>query len=177
MISRKAKLTVKRKVKTETIRVDDKLFTDQILSDLSKYNLLVHCFKRFSAILKRATRGCVLCELDFVDDSCFKSFMQAYRDGSLSETLTQELITGDMRAEEGEDLWVHVSLLDGEEEDKITSDEATGKVPSVDTEQETPHNIEARGRILQKDTHQKPIEVEGKWKEEREVMANVNISK
>ncbi|KAI8513083.1 hypothetical protein Bbelb_097220 [Branchiostoma belcheri] len=43
----------------------------------------------------------------------------AYRDGRLSDTLTRELITDDMRAAEGEDLYVHVTLLGEEEENPI----------------------------------------------------------
>ncbi|KAI8517716.1 hypothetical protein Bbelb_037330 [Branchiostoma belcheri] len=67
----------------------------------------------FKATLRKATRGCVLCYLDFEDESCYKTFLRAYRDGRLSETLTRELIKDDMRTAEGEDLYVHVMLRRG----------------------------------------------------------------
>ncbi|CAH1251166.1 LRRC31 [Branchiostoma lanceolatum] len=54
-----------------------------------------------------------------------ESLEAAYRDGRLSDTLTRELITDDMRAAEGEDLYVHVTLLgvDGGCRDDRRSDE------------------------------------------------------
>ncbi|XP_078583795.1 uncharacterized protein LOC144866307 [Branchiostoma floridae x Branchiostoma japonicum] len=121
----RAKLTLRKKTNDEIARVDGKLFADQVLSDLPQYNRLVRGFNIFKATLRKATRGCVLCYLNFEDDSCYKTFLRAYRDGRLSDTLTRELITDDTRAAEGEDLYVHVTLLgaDGDCQDDTLSDE------------------------------------------------------
>ncbi|XP_078681832.1 uncharacterized protein LOC144916573 [Branchiostoma floridae x Branchiostoma belcheri] len=173
-ISRKAKLTIRRKVKNEIVRVDDHLFTDQILSDLSKYNLLVRCFNRFGAILKRATRGCVLCYIEFENGSCFKTFIHAYKDGSLSEHMTQELITEDIRAAEGGDLYVHVTLQEDYEEEgsdstSVTSEEASEKVHSVDKELGTLNIMATTRNNSSKDTEEKKEEArevspaKGQW--------------
>ncbi|KAI8489425.1 positive regulation of MHC class I biosynthetic process [Branchiostoma belcheri] len=131
-LSSRAKLTVRRKAKAEIARVDGKLFADRILSDLTTYNRLARSFKIFKATLRKTTRGCVLCYLDFEDDSCYKTFLRAYRDGRLSDTLSRELITDDMRAAEGEDLYVHVTLLgeDGGCQDDSLSDEDDTRGPT-----------------------------------------------
>ncbi|XP_035665030.1 uncharacterized protein LOC118408373 [Branchiostoma floridae] len=79
---------------------------------------MMRCFERFEAALRKAELGCVLCHLDFSDIGCYDTFWRGYGDGSLSDTLTQELITDDMRAAEGgADLYIHVRVLDFATED------------------------------------------------------------
>ncbi|XP_078578129.1 uncharacterized protein LOC144863041 [Branchiostoma floridae x Branchiostoma japonicum] len=120
-----AKLLLKSRADRHVRTVSETLFTEAAFRDLSTYTRVVKCFKVFSACLKRLTRGCLLCHLEFEDTSCYDTFLNGYRDGRLSETLTRELITDDMRAEEGDDLYVHVTLLgvDGGCQDGSLSDE------------------------------------------------------
>ncbi|XP_078679353.1 uncharacterized protein LOC144915005 isoform X2 [Branchiostoma floridae x Branchiostoma belcheri] len=141
-LSKRAKLTIRKKINDEIARVDDQLFTDDTaLRNTPIYDGLTRSFQHFRATLRKATRGCVLCYLDFEDESCYKTFLRAYRDTSLSDTLTRELITDDMRAAEGEDLYVHVTLL-GEDEgcqDDSFSDEGTlsyGQMTEVEVAKE-----------------------------------------
>eukprot|EP00058_Branchiostoma_floridae_P020570 XP_002606060.1 hypothetical protein BRAFLDRAFT_92079 [Branchiostoma floridae] len=108
-LSSKAKLRVKRKVGHQIKRVDRVLFSGKELKP--KYDKLVECFAKFRAILKKIEDGCVLCTLEFEDAVALRSFLIGYRDGELSETLTQELITEEMQQEEGPGLFVHVTLL------------------------------------------------------------------
>ncbi|KAI8489426.1 hypothetical protein Bbelb_328690 [Branchiostoma belcheri] len=77
-----------------------------------------------NAALRKAERGCVFCHLDFADVSCFDTFWRGYTDGSLSDTLTRELITDDMRAAEGgADLYIHVRVLHSATEEGDFSDQ------------------------------------------------------
>ncbi|XP_035695786.1 uncharacterized protein LOC118429411 [Branchiostoma floridae] len=108
-LSCKAKLRVKRRAKHHITKVHNVLFSGKGLK--SKYRKMVECFKLFCATLKKIEDGCVLCTLEFDDIPDLKSFLRGYRDGKLSETLTQELITEEMKQEGGPDLYVHVTLL------------------------------------------------------------------
>ncbi|XP_078681746.1 uncharacterized protein LOC144916493 [Branchiostoma floridae x Branchiostoma belcheri] len=124
-LERKVKLQLRSKARRRKDDVHDAAFTAATLKNLSSYNKVFRCFQEFNAILKGITRGCLLCHLEFEDLSCYRAFLAAYRNGRLSDTLTRELITDDMRAAEGEDLYIHVTLL-GEEggcQDESFSDE------------------------------------------------------
>ncbi|XP_019633949.1 PREDICTED: uncharacterized protein LOC109477286 [Branchiostoma belcheri] len=88
------------------------------------------------AFLKKAKRGCVLCYLDFADVGCYDTFWRGYSDGSLSDTLTRELITDDMRAAEGgADLYIHVRVLHSATEEGDFSDQD----PSGTADRGPPH--------------------------------------
>eukprot|EP00058_Branchiostoma_floridae_P021466 XP_002606956.1 hypothetical protein BRAFLDRAFT_64952 [Branchiostoma floridae] len=108
-LSCKAKLRIKRSVKHHAAKVHRVLFPETILG--SRYGEMVKCFNLFSATLKKIEDGCVLCTLEFDDIPSLKSFLRGYRDGKLSETLTQELITEEMKEKEGPGVYVHVTLL------------------------------------------------------------------
>ncbi|XP_078692881.1 uncharacterized protein LOC144922731 [Branchiostoma floridae x Branchiostoma belcheri] len=112
-LSCKAKLRVKKKLKKKAkykaAKVHGSLFSGRNLG--SRYGKMVECFKMYCATLKKVVDGCVLCSLEFDDIPHLASFLRGYRDGKLSETLTQELITEEMKQEEGADLYVHVTLL------------------------------------------------------------------
>ncbi|XP_066285698.1 probable DNA double-strand break repair Rad50 ATPase [Branchiostoma lanceolatum] len=105
----KLRIRVKKRAKRLASKVHRKLFSERNLG--SSYDKMVECFALFSATLQKIEDGCVLCTLEFDDISDLKSFLRGYRDGKLSETLTQELITEEMKQEEGPDLYVHVTLL------------------------------------------------------------------
>ncbi|XP_019626189.1 PREDICTED: uncharacterized protein LOC109471342 [Branchiostoma belcheri] len=108
-LSCKAKLRVKKIVANQITKFNKVLLSSQRLE--SMYEKMVECFEKFSAILTKIEDGCVLCTLEFDDTPHLKSFLRGYRDGLLSETLTQELITEDMKQEEGPGLFVDVTLL------------------------------------------------------------------
>ncbi|XP_066271023.1 uncharacterized protein [Branchiostoma lanceolatum] len=87
---------------------------------------MVECFKLFCATLKKIEDGCVLCTLEFDGALDLRSFLRGYRDGKLSETLTKELITEEMKQEGGPDLCVDITLLvamettrSGDEEEEL----------------------------------------------------------
>eukprot|EP00058_Branchiostoma_floridae_P003829 XP_002589317.1 hypothetical protein BRAFLDRAFT_77770 [Branchiostoma floridae] len=123
-LKREVKLRLKKASDQHEDDVHANAFVASVLGDLETYERIIGCFEEYKAILKRITRGCLLCHLEFDDASCYRTFLAAYRDGRLSETLTRELITDDMMAAEGEDLYVHVTLLgeDGECQDGTLSD-------------------------------------------------------
>eukprot|EP00058_Branchiostoma_floridae_P003831 XP_002589319.1 hypothetical protein BRAFLDRAFT_77772 [Branchiostoma floridae] len=131
-LEQSVKLRLKRAADRRVKEVHKTAFTTRALRNLQTYDRIVNCFKQFKAIVKRLKRGCVLCYIDFDDTSCYRTFLAAYRDGRLSETLTRELITDDMRAAEGEDLYVHVTLLgeDGDCQDDSPSDEEEPRGPT-----------------------------------------------
>ncbi|CAH1251152.1 NLRC5 [Branchiostoma lanceolatum] len=67
---------------------------------------------------------------------CYDIFWRGYCDGSLSDTLTRELITDDMRAAEGgADLYIHVRVLDSATGDGDFSDQD----PSGTADRGPPH--------------------------------------
>ncbi|XP_078611604.1 uncharacterized protein LOC144882001 [Branchiostoma floridae x Branchiostoma japonicum] len=108
-LSCKAKLRIKRSVKHHAAKVHRVLFPEIKLR--SRYGKLVKCFKLYCATLKKVEDGCVLCTLEFDGTRDFVTFLRGYRDGKLSETLTQELITEEMQEKEGPGVCVHVTLL------------------------------------------------------------------
>ncbi|CAH1274496.1 HELZ2 [Branchiostoma lanceolatum] len=108
-LSAKVKLRVTSKVGHQVEKVDKVLFSKRGLK--RKYDKMVDCFAKFRGILKKIEDGCVLCSVEFDNALDLKSFLRGYRDGQLSETLTQELITEEMKQEGGPDLCVHVTLL------------------------------------------------------------------
>ncbi|XP_035664864.1 uncharacterized protein LOC118408285 [Branchiostoma floridae] len=107
------KLRIKVRVREKIAEVAQILFRDKVLDPKNKefYYKMADCFARFQAALIKAERGCVFCHLDFPDAGCYDTFWHGYCDGSLSDTLTQELITDDMRAAEGgADLYIDVRV-------------------------------------------------------------------
>ncbi|XP_019641871.1 PREDICTED: uncharacterized protein LOC109483324 [Branchiostoma belcheri] len=109
-LSCRAKLRVQYKVKHHYRKVHSMVFS-RLERDLRSFPKMRKCFKLFSAILKKIEDGCVLCTLEFEDIPHLVSFLRAYRDGKLSETLTQELITEELKQEGETDLYIHVTLL------------------------------------------------------------------
>ncbi|CAH1266185.1 DEDD [Branchiostoma lanceolatum] len=109
-LSCKAKLRVERKVRRHARKIHKVVFSP-LERELEQYDKIAKCFRLYSATLKKIEDGCVLCTLEFDDVPHLKSFLRGYRDGKLSETLTQELITEEMKQEGGPDLYVHVTLL------------------------------------------------------------------
>eukprot|EP00058_Branchiostoma_floridae_P003830 XP_002589318.1 hypothetical protein BRAFLDRAFT_77771 [Branchiostoma floridae] len=140
-LEQEVKLRLKKAANECVQEVHEIAFTTMALRDLRTYDRIVNYFKQFAATVTRIRRGCIVCCLDFDDASCYRTFLAAYRDGRLSETLTRELITDDMRAAEGEDLYVHVKLLgsDGECQDDSLSDE--GKEPLSPVKTEPPQDL------------------------------------
>eukprot|EP00058_Branchiostoma_floridae_P020573 XP_002606063.1 hypothetical protein BRAFLDRAFT_92082 [Branchiostoma floridae] len=108
-LSCKAKLRIKRSVKHHAAKVHRVLFPEIKLR--SRYGKLVKCFNLYCATLKKIEDGCVLCTLEFDGSRDLVTFLRGYRDGKLSETLTQELITEEMQEKEGPGVYVHVTLL------------------------------------------------------------------
>eukprot|EP00058_Branchiostoma_floridae_P003848 XP_002589336.1 hypothetical protein BRAFLDRAFT_77788 [Branchiostoma floridae] len=110
-----AKLRIKKRINNKIAEVAENMFSDRVLDPANRetFHKMAECFKRFGASVKKAKRGCVLCYLDFPDVGDYDTFWRGYSDGSLSDTLTRELITDDMRAAEGgADLYIHVRVLD-----------------------------------------------------------------
>ncbi|XP_078664044.1 uncharacterized protein LOC144907112 [Branchiostoma floridae x Branchiostoma belcheri] len=106
-----AKLKIRKRVNDKIAEVAQVIFRDRVLDPENRqlYHKMARCFEQFQAALRKAERGCVFCYLDFADGGCYDTFWRGYSDGSLSDTLTRELITDDMRAAEGgADLYIHV---------------------------------------------------------------------
>ncbi|XP_035665038.1 uncharacterized protein LOC118408380 [Branchiostoma floridae] len=162
LLDRRVKLKLAKAVNKKVQEVQEMAFTTRILSDLKVYNRIVNCFERFCATLQKVKRGCVLCYLDFDDASCYRTFLAAYRDGRLSETLTRELITDDMRAAEGEDLYVHVTLLgeDGECQDDSLADKEEPRGPTEGRQ------VESTAPDLPVSIKQEPLYHQGRVKPE-----------
>ncbi|XP_078583818.1 uncharacterized protein LOC144866330 [Branchiostoma floridae x Branchiostoma japonicum] len=121
-----AKLRIKKRVNNKIAEVAENMFSDRVLDPANRetFHKMAKRFKRFGASVKKTKRGCVLCYLDFPDVGCYDTFWRGYCDGSLSDTLTRELITDDMRAAEGgADLYIHVRVLDSATEDGDFSDQ------------------------------------------------------
>ncbi|XP_035665036.1 uncharacterized protein LOC118408378 [Branchiostoma floridae] len=121
-----AKLKIKKRVNDKIAEVAQVIFRGRILDleNRQAYHKMAKCFKQFKAALRKAEAGCVFCHLDFSDVGCYDTFWRSYSDGSLSDTLTRELITDDMRAAEGgADLYIHVRVLDSATEDGDFSDQ------------------------------------------------------
>ncbi|CAH1266387.1 Hypp3350 [Branchiostoma lanceolatum] len=91
----------------QTGKIDD---ISDVVMDPDKFEERIQLFKEHAEIY-----------IQGINDGSSK----AYRDGLLSKTLSQEFITDHMRAEEGEGLYVHVTLLgtDQECQDDCVSDE------------------------------------------------------
>eukprot|EP00058_Branchiostoma_floridae_P022284 XP_002607774.1 hypothetical protein BRAFLDRAFT_64173 [Branchiostoma floridae] len=107
------KLRIKVRVTEKIAEVAQIVFRDKVLDPENKelYYKMADCFARFQAALRKAEQGCVFCHLDFPDAGCYDTFWQGYCDGSLSDTLTRELITEDIRAAEGgADLYIDVRV-------------------------------------------------------------------
>ncbi|XP_078664043.1 uncharacterized protein LOC144907111 [Branchiostoma floridae x Branchiostoma belcheri] len=120
------KLRIKDRVSHKIREMAQIIFTDKVLNpeDRELFHKMAECFGRFQAALRKAERGCVFCHLDFADVGCFDTFWRGYSDGSLSDTLTRELITDDMRAAEGgADLYIHVRVLHSATEEGDFSDQ------------------------------------------------------
>ncbi|XP_035665032.1 uncharacterized protein LOC118408375 [Branchiostoma floridae] len=125
-LEEEVKLTIRKRVNNKTAEVAQTIFRGRILDPDNKEELhkMSSIFKRFAAALRKAKRGCVHCYLEFADDDSYDIFWRGYSDGSLSDTLTRELITDDMRAAEGgADLYIHVRVLDSATEDGDFSDQ------------------------------------------------------
>ncbi|XP_019616599.1 PREDICTED: uncharacterized protein LOC109464106 [Branchiostoma belcheri] len=132
------KLRIKVRVSDKIAEMAQIIFTDEVLDpgDRELFHKMAECFGRFQSALRKAERGCVLCYLDFADVGCFDTFWRGYSDGSLSDTLTRELITDDMRAAEGgADLYVHVRVLHSATEEGDFSDQD----PSGTADRGPPH--------------------------------------
>eukprot|EP00058_Branchiostoma_floridae_P003833 XP_002589321.1 hypothetical protein BRAFLDRAFT_77774 [Branchiostoma floridae] len=137
-LSAKVKLEIKNRVDDRVAEVASEIWKRELFNkdDRSTLRKLMDCFKRFEAALRKAELGCVLCHLDFPDVGCYDTFWRGYSDGSLSDTLTRELITDDMRAAEGgADLYIHVRVLDSATEDGDFSDQD----PSGTSDRGPPH--------------------------------------
>ncbi|XP_078583469.1 uncharacterized protein LOC144866128 [Branchiostoma floridae x Branchiostoma japonicum] len=142
--NKKAKLSVqvkseiKKRVNDKIAEVANKILERKLFNKKRRSTLhkMMRCFERFEAALRKAELGCVLCHLDFTDVGCYDTFWRGYSDGSLSDTLTRELVTDEMRAAEGgADLYIHVRVLDSATEDGDFS----GQDPSGTAGRGPPH--------------------------------------
>ncbi|XP_019632346.1 PREDICTED: uncharacterized protein LOC109475980 [Branchiostoma belcheri] len=127
-LSTQVKSEIRKRVNDKIAEVANKILERKLFDKKCRYTLhkMVRCFERFNAALRKAETGCVLCHLDFADICCYDTFWRGYSDGSLSDTLTRELITGDMRtAEGGADLYIHVRVLHSATEEGDFSDQET----------------------------------------------------
>ncbi|KAI8491284.1 hypothetical protein Bbelb_309170 [Branchiostoma belcheri] len=134
----KVKLRIKDRVSHKIKEIAQNLFRDKVLhpEDRELFHKMAECFGRFQAALRKAERGCVFCHLDFANAGCYDTFWRGCSDGSLSDTLTRELITDDMRAaEDGADLYIHVQVLHSAAEEGDFSDQD----PSGTADRGPPH--------------------------------------